>query len=384
MVYSVYSSDIGTTSGTFLKIPTTGRVIGRGEAFTAQVDDPSALTVNVAGLGNLNNLEILFTHYEWFVDLDYEHLAVAKPVFTGIKGFPGVMGLGITYLHLPSFGQYSDWGEKIGDLNYNDLAFIAGYGQKLYSFNFGVGLKLIRQQVDTISDYAVGSDIGMIYNYKMPRDFLGLRNTYGKFVKLGFTVVNIGFGSGIKGARLPLNLKFGIGTEILNDLEVETDVEKYFDYPRIRLNVGMEYNIKNYFSLRAGYRFLGYEVDSYTLGIGVRYPFGTKLVKVDAAYAPEDFLKNTADMSFGVKFPGVSSEKDWKMANMLYYKGIYYYTNGDLKKAIELWKEVLKYAPDHDKAKQKIKDAQYLDELKNIEKKVKDQYKDLPEYKSPE
>ena len=50
---------------------------------------------------------------------------------------------------------------------------------------------------------------------------------------------------------------------------------------------------------------------------------------------------------------------------------------GNLEKAIQLWKEVLKYAPDHAKAKQKIKDAQYLLELKKVEEKIKKEFGDI-------
>lgn len=375
-LYSAANDGTGTTSGAFLKIPTSSRQIGRGEAFTAMVDDPSALTVNVAGLGTINDMEILFSHYEWLIDLDYEHLAIVKPAFKGLYGSQGVIGAGITYLHLPPFNEYGSWGERVGELNYNAMALIAGYGQKLAAFDVGFSFKFLREQVDIVSDYTFGFDIGTIYSQKLPKNFLWLPRTFGRVVKIGLTVQNIGFGTGIKGYKIPTIIKSGIGTEILNDFQVEFGLEKPFD-SRIRLNLGMEYNIRNYVNIRAGYRFHGYEIDSFTLGLGVRYPFGSKLVKIDAAYAPEGTLRNTANLSFGIKFPGVIKKKDWKMANRLYYKGIYYYTKGELEKAIELWKEVLKYSPKHTQAIQKIKDALYLLELKEIEKKVEEEFGEL-------
>ncbi len=180
---------------------------------------------------------------------------------------------------------------------------------------------------------------------------------------------------------MPTTIKFGMGSEIMNDFQIELDVEQPLD-SRTRLNFGMEYNIRNYLNLRAGYRFFGYKVDSFTMGIGIRYPFDNKLVKIDGAYAPEGVLRNTADLTFGIKFPGIDMEKEWRIANTLYYKGIYYYTNGKLKKAIELWKEALKHNPGHKKAKEKIKDAEYLLKLKEVEKDVKDEYKEGIDEKS--
>lgn len=362
----------GTTGASFLKIASSSRLLGIGEAFTAIADDASALTANPAGLGNIASPEILFSHYEWVIDLDYEHLAFVQPVFKGLYNFKGIMGFGITYLHLPSFNRYDDWGENAGQMNMNGLAFILGYGQQIFDFNAGLSLKLIREEVDDVSDYAFGTDLGVIYNYKLPVKLLGLK-TYGKTLKIGLTLQNIGLDSGIMGYRLPLTFKFGMSTEIFNDFQIAMDLEKPNDN-KLRYNTGFEYNIRNYVHLRAGYRFLGYRVDSFTVGLGVSYPFGNKLVKVDATYAPEGPLKNTTDLSVTVRFPGVTSEKDWKTANILYYKGIYYYTNGDLEKAVELWQEVLRLNPDHTRAKEKIKDAEYLKKLKEVEKDIKNKY----------
>ncbi len=367
------ASDAGVTGGTFLKLIPSSRIIGLGEAFTSIADDPSAMVVNPAGIGDINNMEILYSHYEWIIDLDYEFFTIAKPMFVGLYDFRGVMGLGITYLHLPFFGEYNDWGERVGDINFNDLAFLISYGQRIFSFNIGSTLKILREDVDNDINYGIGSDMGILYNMKLPFRKYGIIDLRGKKIRFGLSLVNLTL-SKISGSNLPTEIKFGVSSEILQDLTLAWDIDKPFDN-RIRLNLGIEYNIRNYLNIRAGYRFLGYEVDSFTIGIGVRYPIGTKLIKIDGAYAPQGVLNNTTILTFGVKFPGVSSSRDWKMANILYYKGIYYYTNGDLDKAIELWKEVLKYNPDHQKAKQKIKDAEYLKKLQEIEKKVKKEYR---------
>ncbi len=368
-----YGSNAGVTGGTFLKLIPNSRIIGLGEAFTAVADDPSAIVFNPAGLGDINNLEILFSHFEWIIDLDYEFFSVTKPVFKGLYDFKGVMGFGITYLHLPFFGDYDDWGVQVGNINFNDIAFMLGYGQQIFDFNVGTTFKLIREQVDDITDYGMGIDIGVLYNLKLPFKKAWIFDFRGKVLRMGMSLINLTLND-INGASLPTEFRFGLSSEVFNDFTVAVDLDKPFDN-RIRLNTGIEYNIRNYFNIRAGYRFFGYKVDSFSVGLGFRYPLGSKLIKVDAGYAPAGTLNNTSILTFGLKFPGVSSSKDWKMANILYYKGIYYYTNGDLDKAIQLWKEVLKYNPDHQKAKKKIKDAEYLKGLQKIENKVKKEYR---------
>ncbi|MBU1077101.1 MAG: PorV/PorQ family protein, partial [Spirochaetes bacterium] len=233
----LFSAEVGTSGAPFLKIGTSSRYIGRGEAFNAMVDDPTALTENVAGLANIHNLEILFSHYEWLLDLDYEHLAVVKPVFKGLYDFQGVLGFGITYMHVPAFAQYDDWGEDIGQLNANSLAFITGYGQKLYMFDIGFSFKIIREQIDDITDYGFGTDFGLIYTYKFPRKLLGL-NTFGKSLKVAMTLQNITLDDGINGYKLPTIFKFGLGSEIFNDFQIEVDFEKPFDAD-LRINTGL-------------------------------------------------------------------------------------------------------------------------------------------------
>ncbi len=359
---------VSTTSGNFLKIGATSRQIGMGEAFTAIADDPSALSVNPAGLGNIKNLEILFSHYEWITDLDYEYFAIAKPSFNGIKGFKGVLGGSITYLHLPPFYHYNDWGERVGELTVSGLAITLGYGQELENFMVGNSLKMVYEQIDDISDFAFGIDLGIIYTVKLPHKRISGFNLKGKSVKFGVSLLNIGIDNGIRGYDLPTTLKFGIGSKIASGLLVDMDIEKPF-HNRVRINLGVEYTIKELFSVRAGYRFMGYKVDTFTLGLGIKYPFGGKLVKVGTAYAPQGPLENTTNFTIDLKFTGAISLRDWERANLLYYKGIYYYTRGELDKAVELWKEVLKIVPDHQKAKQKLKDAAYLKKLKEIEKK---------------
>ena len=344
--------------GNFLKIGTSSRFISRGEALIALVDDASALTINPAGLAVINKMEILFSHYELLNNSTYEHFSLVKPVFNGLFGYNGIMGWGISYLHSR-------------DSNDNSLAFITGYGQKISPFEFGFSIKLIREQIDNGIGYAIGGDLGLTYDYKMPGNFLGLPKTYGKNIKTSILLQNAGSGRGINNYKLPACIKFGIGTEIIYDLQFEIGVEKYImDNMQMGLNIGMEYCFENYYIVRMGYRFLEYQKNSFTLGIGIQYPLGIKLIKIDAAYMPAGVLKNSTDLSIGVIYPGVTTACPRTRESMLYYKGIYYFTNDNYEKAIELWEECLKHDPDFKKAKEKIKEARKrLKEKNPTEKK---------------
>jgi tetratricopeptide (TPR) repeat protein len=358
---------VGTSSATFLKIPTTSRIIGLSEAVTAIIDDPSAISVNPAGLGNIDKLHILISHYDWISDIGYEYLAMAYPSFKGIKGEQGVLGLGIAYLHIPSFFNYGEWGEIIENdkLTYNDFAISIGYGQKIKNFVIGNTFKVIHEMVDDISGTTFTIDLGAIYDVKLPPARIAGFNTKGKILKLGLAILNIGL-MDIKGYSTPLTIKLGIGSKLAKDFLMNFDFEKPLDN-RIRINWGIEYTLIEIISIRAGYRFIGYETDSFTFGLGVGYRFGERLAKIGTAYAPQGPFKSTLNFTAEMKFPGSKPEDITKLAEMYYYQGIYYYTKGDYDKAIQMWKEVLKLIPDHKKALEKIKDAEYLKKLKETE-----------------
>jgi len=368
LIFSIngFSGGVGTTSGAFTKIPTTSRIIGMAEAFTAVIDDPSALSINPGGLGNIDNMELLFSHYAWISSINYEYLAFAKPSFKGFGGEEGVLAASISYLHLPTFFHYDDWGESIGNITYGGLVVTAGYGQKLKNFTIGNAIKMIREDIDGDAAFAWAIDLGATYTAKLPPSRIAGFNLKGKSLKFGFSLMNISIDKGAGERLLPLMLKLGVGSKLGKGFLLDLDFEKPFDN-RVRLNLGAEYTIHDIVSFRAGYRFIGYETDSFTLGLGVAYKFGDKLVRAGTAYAPQGAFKDTSNFTISMKFPGGISAADWKLANTLYYKGIYYYTKGEIDKAITMWKECLKIVPDFEKAKQKLKDAEYLKKLKSIE-----------------
>ena len=104
-------------------------------------------------------MEILFSHYEWIIDLDYEHVAFVKPITKKPNIHAGTFGVGITYLHLPFFKEYGMWGETIGEMTANSLALYLGYGIKIANYGVGTTLKFIREQYAEESDFAVGWDV---------------------------------------------------------------------------------------------------------------------------------------------------------------------------------------------------------------------------------
>jgi hypothetical protein len=70
---------------------------------------------------------------------------------------------------------------------------------------------------------------------------------------------------------------------------------------RERVNLGTEVRILQNFFLRGGYR-INYDIESGTMGAGVRVPVGDLRVNFDYAYAIYDMLPSIHRISLGVDF----------------------------------------------------------------------------------
>jgi hypothetical protein len=362
------AENTGVTAGTFLKIPIGGRMVGMGEAFTAVADDPYALMGNMAGLARNRDLEISFSHVEWFEKVSYEYIAFSKSFFKGFLGYDCSLGLALNYLHLPLFNSYGDWGEVINQVSACDYAITAGFAQNLGDLNAGITVKYINEILDTSSQGALGFNIGLLYTLHLPAFILFNQKMIGRTLDIGFLAENLG--TSVGNSALPIAFKTGLAFKPLDNFTLAVDVQFPLDN-RPRINTGLEYILHDLVAFRFGYRFLGYEVDSYTMGLGTKFNISGKIVKFDVSFAPASVVGNTLNISLSMKYPGLISDENRNLANIMYYKGIYYYTRGELDKAIDLWKESLKLFPEFEQAKNKIEEAKKMKEMQTIEDKVK-------------
>jgi len=65
-------SGVGTTAAAFLKIGVGGRALGMGQAHATQAEDVTAVFWNPAGLARLEHTQMLFSHFDYLVDMRYE------------------------------------------------------------------------------------------------------------------------------------------------------------------------------------------------------------------------------------------------------------------------------------------------------------------------
>ncbi len=113
---------VGTTGVNFLELGVSARAMGMAEAFTAGVDDASAVYYNPAALVNVYGREMMFTHISLPADINYEFIGLAMPV----EMVGGVVGVGVFSLNSGDI-LYTDYNYPYGaDQNGNKQFFSAG------------------------------------------------------------------------------------------------------------------------------------------------------------------------------------------------------------------------------------------------------------------
>ena len=306
---------VGSTGMQSLELEPSARGMAMGGAFTAVVDDASAIFYNPAGLPYLYSKEAMFTHIELPAGINLEFFSVGLP----LESIGGVLGIGGSFLTtgaiplttyenprgLDAFGnqQYFDAGE---------YAVTVSYGRYLTDrFSVGFTMKYITSELADVRASGWAADVGTLYNTGF-RDF-----------KVGMAITN--FGPDMKHLQtdtpLPINFHFGAAINVIeadNHLAVfsmegshpSDNLEKY--------NMGMEYWFQDKYALRIGAR-LNNDVDAdfriengailrdagigITAGGGLRLPFGEEReLRVDYAYQDYKILSEVHRFTFSLVF----------------------------------------------------------------------------------
>ncbi|RKY25192.1 MAG: hypothetical protein DRP79_06885 [Planctomycetota bacterium] len=184
-------SAVGRRSGEFLTIPVSARSVGLGDAFTAIVDDISAIYYNPAGLGFLERPEFQFTLVSLPADVRYNYAAVAVPLADGqwvVGGFYGMLSMEpieeTTILFPNGTGNEVDVYSQVlgGSLAYN-------FSDR---FSAGISIKHVYEDYWSVTAQAVGFDVGTNYHTEL----------LGHQFRLGIAIQNLGTSLHFRGARL--------------------------------------------------------------------------------------------------------------------------------------------------------------------------------------
>jgi hypothetical protein len=317
-------SKSGTTAASFLEIPVSARAVSFGSAFSAVADDASSLYWNPAGVARLEQTQVLFTHMEWLADLRFDYSAVALPL-----GSFGTLGISFTALTMDDMPVRTiENPDGTGEVfSASSIACGVHYARNLSDrFSIGFSGKYIQESIWHMSSYAFALDVGVLYTTEF----------FNK-MKIGAIISNFGTDMRMAGrdARLferidaqkmgsndripvniemdswslPLNLQFGIATDIFNSesqsLTIAIDALHPSDnYESV--NIGLEYVFSKTLALRGGYRGLGLaeREGGLTIGAGFRGDLSVAGITAVLDYAYSDYgrLKSANVISLVVIF----------------------------------------------------------------------------------
>ena len=286
-LHGVYS---GTRVFEFLKIDTTARPSAMGGTFVGIADDVNAINYNPAGLGLLDNNQVVFMHNQWFQEIKQEYLA-----FSHSSG----LGIALNYFNYGTIKETTisnPRGTGLDDFSNYDGAADLGYGSKINDkLAIGFNLRYIQGKISDYKGWAVSSNLGCLYVTPIEKLTMGVViqniSTKVKFIDTK--------------EELPLIFKIGFGYKLLNDkLTAGFDLGQQIDNEKILFNIGAEYLPIKFLALRSGINTRNETDTGITAGIGFNY----SSCNLDYAYSPYGDLGDTHKIALTYRF-GENKEK---------------------------------------------------------------------------
>jgi hypothetical protein len=282
------ADDNGRTAADFLKIDTDARSAAMGGAYTAIACGPSALHWNPAGLMLEKTPQFSVSHFSWYQDINFEHLAVSLPLSDRLA-----MAGGITYLSYGNIEGYDQFDNPINDIgSTNDMALSlsAAYGVS-EAISLGINAKYIDLNLAGTHASALAADFGI--SAQCDKYMLGISlSNIGQKIKFDATEED-----------LPMRLRIGVATSWLaGSLTAITEYDYGFKGNSAFKN-GVEYGFEHKYFLRLGYN---YQIDDSQDGLAGGMAFGAGAMmgpaRIDYAYSPGNGVSSDSIHRFTVNF----------------------------------------------------------------------------------
>jgi hypothetical protein len=281
------AQEAGKSGLAFLKIGVGSRGVAMGEAYSALVDEPTAIYWNPAGLAAVRGVHLTFTHLNWLENINHEFAAVAFP------GFGGTLGLGVTFQTIPDIQlRTKPTAEPVGTFDTQDVAVALAYGRQWQpKLAGGFTLKYLYEKLYTFSASGFAVDLGGIWQTPLSP------------VRLALSLQNLGAMSALQKEeiKLPASVRLG-GAYVWPFAAAESQLALtgeylYFLEGGDGSSLGAEFRFRKALALRGGYQF-GRENRGLTAGFGT----GFGRYQLDYGYAPfGNDLGNTHRFSIEVR-----------------------------------------------------------------------------------
>ncbi len=276
---------VGAAGAQFLKIPIGARGSALGGAYSAMVNDLSAVYWNSAGVADIRSMTGEFHYTQWLFDFSHNFAAVAMPLNENFTLAAHVTSLNSSDIEITTVERPEGTGVEY---QASDVAVgITFAGYLTDQFSFGITAKYINNSFADMDANGIAFDVGTMYNF-------GIRN-----IKLGFSIHNLGTeqkftGQGLRTTKkyhdalwaapidaeylsyyhnIPIIFRAGLSGEIYKDDQHKFDAALGFatlsDTPE-QFSIGGEYTWKNMISARVGYVF-NTDQFGFSAGVGFKY-----------------------------------------------------------------------------------------------------------------
>ncbi|MFQ5707614.1 MAG: PorV/PorQ family protein [bacterium] len=297
----------GTTSASFLKIGVGARATSMGEAFVALANDVSALYWNPAGITQLKNNNIHFSHIEYLADIGHEFVGYVRKV-----GQYNAVGVSVIALHTDDMDVTTEvqpfgTGETFG---FSDVMVGLSFARQLTDkFSAGATLKYVREGLADVHVSGVLIDVGTIYDigFHGARFAVSISN-FGPELQASGTVTDF-LGQprndvDFESFPAPLLLRVGFAIDLLHRENNTAVLAFQLDHPNDdseNFNYGGEYWFHNKLALRVGYKKVG-DIGGVSLGFGVQLPLESLNVQLDYSHSQFGILGNLDRFTFNLGF----------------------------------------------------------------------------------
>lgn len=241
------SGTIAQSTYEFLRVDPSARSGALGGSFVTNNDDADVIFYNPAGLSLLTDNLVSFSFVKHLMDINLASISYSTD-FDGL----GRVGAAIKYINYGSFDEADEFGNRFGEFNASEAAFIVGYSNQLEeNFYYGTNAKFIYSGIADRSSTALAVDVGL--HYQVPEQDMNLGVS---ILNLGSQVssyydtkedlpLDIVIGGAVKLKHLPLRLSLDFHK--LNE-ERDDFVQRFKAFA-----VGAEFTLSPVFKLRFGY-----------------------------------------------------------------------------------------------------------------------------------
>jgi len=287
---------LGQTGLQYLEIGVSPRAEAMGGAFVIAGNNADAIFYNSAGIALVDkDFDVTFNRVQWFADIVYHAVGLTYMPKKGRYGVFGICFLNTDYgdFYGTRVTNDAEGYEDTGIFSPTAYAIGLSYGKRLTDkFSIGGQIKYTSQVLGSNIHYQDGPEIenrvsGFVFDFGL------IYSTALDGFDFGMSIKN--FASDFKydeyAFEAPLTFRVGGALNIFKAFKIDNpnhsillavDAVHPRDYGE-HLDLGIEYNIYNMFSLRGGYK-VNYSEQSYTAGFGVNYSISGIDLRIDYAY----------------------------------------------------------------------------------------------------